>query len=187
MHFTLFYIYVNYSIEGMTLSPKQQLFHQQYRELFRYLYTYVTYRVDNITDAEDIVSQTLVDAYEQIEQFNATKGELVQWLTGIARYKIINFWQRNKIMVALEEVEYQLLHLPQSALEQAIDEEIIFDAVMAQLSPKVQALFALRYVDNLTYEEIAAAVGQQPANIRKIFSLTHKKLQPIIKNLQLTL
>jgi RNA polymerase sigma factor (sigma-70 family) len=87
--------------------------------------------------------------------------------------------------VNLAEVEQLIIHSPVAQLNQQIDADLLFDELMQQLSPTVQALFALRYIDDLTYERIAELTQQTPANIRKIFSLTHKKLRQYIEDQEL--
>ncbi len=160
----------------MSLNQKRKDFQKHYSTLFDDLYRYVIYRVPHRLDAEDIVADTLIRAYERLEQFDDQKGSLEQWVFGIAKREIIDFWRRRKIVLELDEA-ILLMEATHSNAENKLDSDVMFQKIMNSLPPDIHALFALRYIDGLTYQEIADLTHQRPESVRQFFSRTHKYLK----------
>lgn len=162
----------------MTLAQKQDHFQRLYSQLFDKLYRYSYTRVPNITEAEDIVADIFLSAYRSLDKFDDAKGNLEQWLIGIARYAIIDYWKARKITLEFDEAILLFDALEQdNSLEKTIDNKMLFAKIMDQLPGDVAALLTLRYVDDLTYEEIAKLTGKTAESIRQFFSRLHKKLR----------
>lgn len=161
----------------MTLTEKQLQFEQQYAELFSYVYRYVYYRIPHAQDAEDIVSDIFLQSYKELRQFDEERGGLKQWMTGIMKRKMIDFWRKRKIVFELDETMLLFDVVDAESTAETIDHRLLLERVMEQLSPQLKALFALRYVDGLTYEEISELVSKKPEAIRKLFSRLHQKLR----------
>lgn len=163
----------------MNIHEKQQLFQQQFRVLFNFAYKYVSWRVQPKEDVEDIVSHVLTEAYAKLKQYDELKGSLQQWLAGIVRFKVIDYWRQNsKRTFELEQAEQVVDEITQVALREAeLDDQMLFKKIMYQLPDHIRVLFTLRYIDDLTYQEIADIVNRKATTIRKIFSETHQKLR----------
>lgn len=161
----------------MNDSEQQHMFQNEYHDLFTYAYRYVVLRVPHRQDAEDIVSAAVMSAYERLHQFNPSRGTLQQWLTGILKYRIIDYWKQQRMVLSIEDIE--LLNYVEKTCERDadLDGKLLFEQLMKKLPPALQTLFILRYIDDFTYEQIATIVHKNPATIRKTFSLMHKRLQ----------
>ena len=162
-------------------SKKRAELEAEYPALFDYVYRYVCWRVPHRPDAEDLVSTIFINAYEKIDHWDQERGKLQQWITGIARFKVIDYWRGHKIVIGLDDIMQHTLLEPatenQKKQEEILDAQRIFDMIMDDLPPDIRALCTLRYVDGLTYSEIAQVTEKQPANVRKIFSLLHQRLK----------
>lgn len=167
----------------MNDSEQHHLFQNNYHALFTYAYRYVMLRVPHKQDAEDIVSLAFMHAYEHIEQYNAARGTMQQWLTGILKYRIIDYWRQQRIVLSIEDIE--LLNYVEKTCERDLDLDgkLLFEQLMKKLPIALQTLFILRYIDDFTYEQIATIVHKKPAAIRKTFSLLHKRLQTEFQSL----
>lgn len=62
----------------MTTKAKQKEFERQYHKLFQYAYRYMSFRIPNAHDCEDMVSDLFLQAYERIDQYDPEKGTLKQ-------------------------------------------------------------------------------------------------------------
>ncbi|MBI2410801.1 MAG: RNA polymerase sigma factor [Candidatus Kerfeldbacteria bacterium] len=161
----------------MTLQEKQTIFEAEYPALFDYAYRYVAYRVPNNNEAEDIVSEGFLKAYKQLHQYTPEKGNLRQWITGIMRYAIIDYWRIQRITIELNEALLLIDAADTAHIEQTIDNRLLVDQLMERLSPEMKAMFALRYIDGLTYAEIATLMNKQPDAVRKFFSRMHNDIR----------
>lgn len=161
----------------MTLEEKQHQFQQQYTELFRYVYRYVLYRIPNVHDAEDVVSEIFFQTYKELRQFNEERGSLKQWITGVMKRKMIDFWRKRKIVLELDETLMLIDAVDPQGIAANLDHQMAFERVMRHLSPQMKSLFAMRYIDGLTYEEISEMIDKRPEAVRKLFSRMHQKLR----------
>lgn len=93
------------------------------------------------------------------------------------RNKTVDYWRKRKITLNLDEALTLIDALEQHQVKNTIDDQQLYNEMMDTLPAEIRALFILRYVDDLTYQEIADCIGKNPATIRKIFSDMHKKLR----------
>lgn len=159
----------------MNTTEKQQLFLEQYHALFQYVYRYIAYRIDSKAEVEDLVSHILLKAYEDMKRFDPEKGSIRQWVTGIMKFTLADYWKKRKIIIEFDEgaVTQQIDH---AHIEQDLDEKIRFQSLIQPLPCDIQRLFILHYVDDLTYDDIARLTNKKPATIRKLFSRFHARL-----------
>ena len=153
-------------------------FSQQYNKLVDYIYGYLQLRVNDQKVAEDLTSKTFLTAIENKDRYEKEKGSWRQWVTGIAKNCLLNHWRSNKIELSLDDLEKTntLIHSSPPPSEK-IDQEILFEKILDQVSSKIRSLLILRYVDDLSHEEIAEITHKTPAAIRKSFSRIHKTLR----------
>jgi RNA polymerase sigma-70 factor (ECF subfamily) len=161
----------------MDLQQKQQLFQQQYPELFAYAYRYLTFRIPDQSDCEDIISNSFMQAYEKLEQFDDVRGSLQQWLTGIMKRQVVDYWRSRKLYLELDETLLLFDAIGRESLNNTIDSNLLFEKIMDNLSPEHRAMFALRYIDDYTYEQIGELVDKEPGAVRNFFSRLHKRLR----------
>lgn len=159
----------------MKITEKRKYFEEQYNELFPYIYKYVTYRIESIHDAEDLVSHIFLVAYEKIHQYNPKKGSLRQWITGVMKYTLFNYWRDKKIVVNLEEIdEYTFEQYKKN--NNSIDSKIFWENISTVLPKNHFTILLLHYVDGFTHKEIAKITKKNHAAIRKTFSRIHMYL-----------
>jgi len=156
----------------------QEQFLEDYPSLFDRVSRYVYFRVRCRPDAEDIIATVFLELYRHLKKIDEQQGNAEQYALGIARYKVIDFWKRNSIVTtSLDEITEVFTESDRLEADLQLDNKLRFEELMASLEPAVQAIFALHYIDGLTYEAIAHIVQKRPATIRKLFSLMHKRLR----------
>jgi RNA polymerase sigma-70 factor (ECF subfamily) len=110
--------------------------------------------------AEDFTQETFIFLIENPNKFSAERGELLPFLCGIVRYKIIQYFRKHgtKFEVFEEDLskyddfessENPLNHLLTIELTEKIEEEI------AELPPLQREVLILREIEELSYQEIA--------------------------------
>jgi RNA polymerase sigma-70 factor (ECF subfamily) len=154
----------------MDLSKKQRLFACEYRGLFDFVYRYVRYRVPNVADAEDVVSEVFERTYAKLELFDPTVGTLRQWTCGFARHAVADHWRRHRATVSLDDLAETLPSPASLTPADELDHRLGVERAIRALSPEIKALLAMRYEDDMTHAEIADATGKDPAAVRKFFS-----------------
>lgn len=152
------------------------VFEQQYSELFPLVYRYVTLRVPHLQDREDVTSEIFLAAYKDIQRFDSTQGNLRQWVMGIAKHSIVNYWRKHRREESLDDVAHALEDVRQN-VEKYTEDSRECDRILSQLSPEHRALFIMRYVDDLSYDSIAQRTEKHPTAIRSFFSRAVRKLR----------
>lgn len=155
----------------------QDKFLEAYPALFDRVSRYVYFRIRHKPDAEDVIATIFLEAFRSLAKYDEAKGNLEQYIIGMARYHIIDYWRSRQITYSLDEMTEAFSAADRLQLDTQLDQKLAFAQLMSALPPDIQALFALHYEDGLTYQEIALIVHKKPAMIRKVFSLMHKKLR----------
>jgi RNA polymerase sigma-70 factor (ECF subfamily) len=104
--------------------------------------------------AEDILQETFVNIWANIEQYDPEKGHLYTWMRNIAKNKAIDYTRCSvNNMRKRTEPEHSSIHM-QNKTEQKID-HIGVSGIVASLSPQYQSLICLIYYKGHTFEEIS--------------------------------
>jgi RNA polymerase sigma-70 factor (ECF subfamily) len=131
------------------------------------LYGFIYYRVGkNQSDAEDILQETMLVAFDDINSFNR-ESNLYTWLCGIAKNKVSDFLKKKQKLTSLEALmeksNSKIINLIESIETESItssdveNEEVkdITNAVLSALPPHYQKSLIAKYVNGLTVEQIA--------------------------------
>jgi len=118
--------------------------------LIRRVYAYVAYRLGDGADAEDVTSEVFESALRYRTSYDASKGEPVAWLLGIAR---------RTVAAALAERSAYPAEVPDTPApgDLAVEavERLALQEAFARLSERDQELVALRYGADLKASQIA--------------------------------
>jgi RNA polymerase sigma-70 factor (ECF subfamily) len=151
------------------------------------IYSYIYRMVHSVPEAEDIVQETFIKVWRQIDTFQAGAG-LRPWLFRIARNTAIDYLRKKKSIPFShfgEEGEADMAFVDNATdvLEQTIAQEQKdqLNAAVEQLSVQYREVLILRAEENLTFEEIASTLGK-PLNTVK--SLYRRGLQTLQKAFQ---
>ena len=130
------------------------------------IYRYIFSRVGNAHEAEDIVSQTFMAAYESLGKYRE-RGQFSAWLFRIARSKMNDHFRRSRREVGLEAVGEILER--EDALGALIRAEELsrIRSLIHHLNEEEQELLRLRYVADLSFVEIADLLGRREDAVKK--------------------
>ncbi len=131
--------------------------------VYRYLYS----RVGNVSDAEDLTAQTFLSALERLSSYREN-GTFAGWLFAIAHSKVIDHYRRNRPQGGLESARELAGEAdPVRDVEKRLELEKLA-SILQTLSDDEQEIIRLRYVADLSFAEIAAALGKREDAVKKL-------------------
>lgn len=141
------------------------------------IYRYAYYLVGNHADAEDITQQAFINAWKAIGRFRPTDTPFVAWLITVTHNAAISFIRRRRPEVSLD-FDLQANQNRAGVANAGSNTEISPDLreVVLGLKSDQQKVLLMRFVDELSYEEISAALGKSEGNIRVIL---HRALESL--------
>ena len=146
------------------------------------IYRYIYLKTSSREEAEDLTQQVFVRAWEALPQFEFKKNPFSSWLYSIARNLITDFYRKKKPDFSLDSEN--ALEMPDNldlTERLIIQDEVrqVFEAIN-QLPLEQKDLLLLRFVDDLSYDEIASIMNKSPLTLRVIQHRALKRLKELM-------
>lgn len=137
------------------------------QDLFRYCYPMMM----NREDAEDMVQETFIRAYENLGKYRE-QGQFKGWLFTIANRTCLNKLKRRHRFRALTK------KLGEETSRSTLVEDSNLEALslLDSISPKARAVMVLRVLHDMSYEEISHILGMSTSSLRKQYERARKQL-----------
>src|ERR671936_621166 len=156
-----------------------------YREHLRDVYNYTYYRTGNHHDAEDLTTQTFLQAYRHFEraQREANGRPLRPWLIRIAHNLAANYYRdrSRKPTAVLEDVDF--ISEPQGTedlVEQREELEEVLSGVANLPDDRREALI-IRFALDMDKREIARALGRTEGATKVLIHRAIRQLEEGLK------
>lgn len=159
-----------------------------------YVYSLAYARVSNFTDAEDIAQMVFVEVYKHVSGLREP-GKFLNWLHGICDRVSLNWLRQNRQRtVSLDEVGSPAHKAMCGRVTQHNPVEILTTAEETQselkrareiyndLEPDYRLVLNLKYMEGLSYEEIAQRLGVSKTVVRGRLYRAHKYLRKLLPN-----
>ncbi|HRU33670.1 MAG TPA: RNA polymerase sigma factor [Candidatus Paceibacterota bacterium] len=146
------------------------------------IYRYIYLKTSSREEAEDLTQQVFVRAWEALPQFEFKKNPFSSWLYSIARNLITDFYRKKKPDFSLDSENAVEMPDDLDLTERLIiQDEIrqVFEAIN-QLPLEQKDLLLLRFVDDLSYDEIASIMNKSPLTLRVIQHRALKRLKELM-------
>jgi len=139
-------------------------FRQLYNRYFPRLYAYASYRVGNVQDAEDLVSQTFMKVVEEIDRFEwRHDNSFAAWLFRIAHNLISNYHRHGR----RTEAALPFGDLPEIAASALLPDDLLLrketfahlHRLVATLPERRREVITLKFFSGLNNREIARVLG----------------------------
>lgn len=142
---------------GRVAMRDQKAFAAVYKSTSPKLYGVCLRIVGNRTDAEEVLQEVFVKIWQRAEQFAASEGPAMPWLTAIARNRSIDFIRARKPVADEIDAAYDLADTEPDPEEQAIvkGEGRRIDRCMEELEADRGRAVRSAYVEGLSYQELA--------------------------------
>lgn len=138
------------------------------------LYNTVYRLLDNAEDAQDVVQEAFLNAYQSLHLFKGD-AQFFTWLYRIAVNSAISLRRKRRVVLTLDAVQNGRVAPepvddseqtnPGHALERAEDERRLQDA-LNRLSLDYRTVLVLKEIEGLKYEEIAATLQVPIGTVR---------------------
>ncbi|MDO8689501.1 MAG: sigma-70 family RNA polymerase sigma factor [Dehalococcoidia bacterium] len=147
------------------------------------VYNYVHYRVGNRQDAEDLTQQVFLNAWHAISRYRQTGATFVAWLFTIAHNQLVSFRRGAKPVSYLEEEPPTQARWadPEAEAVSNHDQAAVRRAIL-RLKPDQQQVITMRFLEDLEFADIAAALGKKEGNIRVIQHRAMVELQRLLEH-----
>lgn len=151
-----------------------ELYRRNATPVFYYLYS----RVHNVADAEDLTSQTFVNALENLSRLRDPL-KFTHWVFTIARNKAFDFFRKSQRRpIADYDEKLDQTKAVGGELSQT-DQDRLHDLerLISHLSPLEQEYLRLRIVADLPFAEIASILNEPETRIKKKYYRLLERLQ----------
>lgn len=151
-----------------------------YRRAYPRLFAFARRRLSTPDEAEDAVSETMMRAFDHIEQFRWRDGGFEAWLFVICRNIVFEI-NRRAGRSLVHAISPTADPLPEERIE--ADEEVlgVRDA-FARLSDQERELLELRVVGDLGAKQVGRMLGKSPGAVRQAQSRAIAKLRELMED-----
>lgn len=163
---------------------RNEAFDQLVDRMMKPLYGYARRIVVDGDDAEDVVQEAFIKAYDRIGSFRGDTTALNAWLYRITTNAALSLLRHRSrsIFSSLDRVGHELsARVEEESREEADRLEIRFQQAVLELPVKQRLVFNLRYWDELSYAEIAVVLGQKEATLKVNYHYAVEKLKEKLK------
>lgn len=161
-----------------TKSDKEQAFKTLVSEYKERLYWHIRKIVLNHDDADDVLQNTFIKVYRNIDKFKGD-SKLYTWLYRIATNESITFINRrakHHQITSLEAQELALSKLESDVYFDGDDIQLKLQKAIATLPQKQQLVFNMKYFEGHTYEQLSEILETSVGGLKSNYHIAVKKI-----------
>lgn len=164
-------------------STQRQGFEQVVRQYSEQLYWQIRRLVLSHEDANDLLQNTFVKAWMNIDYFRA-EAKLATWLYRIALNECLTFLnkQRAEAKVSLDDPESDMVHRLESDPYFSGDRlQLTLQKALMSLPEKQRMVFNLKYYQEMKYEEMSEIFGTSVGALKASYHHAVKKIEKFLE------
>lgn len=149
------------------------------------LYRHIRRMVQRHEDADDLLQNTFMKAWQNIENFRGD-ARLSTWLYKIAINESLSHLEkeRKRQGLSLDDEESALINLIEADKDIDGNELAVnLRKAIAALPEKQRLVFNMRYYDDMKYEKMSEILGTSVGALKASFHLAVKKIEQYFSNL----
>ena len=151
--------------------------HELYARTCDRIYRLLLRMTRNPDDAMDLAQSTYVRVFQGIEQFSGASS-LTTWVYRIAVNEALQ-WLRGRKRRIRRDADRQGGPVTGAGTD-AADTRMDVEGALSQLPDEQRALLALRYLDELSYAEIADILGKPPGTVGSELNRARQSLRALL-------
>lgn len=147
------------------------------------LYWQIRNIVKNHEDADDVLQNTFIKIFRNIEKFKG-ESQLFSWMYRIATNEAISFLNNRakKQQISSEELQQQIIdNLENDVYFEGDEIQLKLQKAIAILPDKQQQVFNMKYFQELKYKEISDILGTSEGALKASYHHATKKIEEFLK------
>ena len=154
----------------------EQAFHDLYDRYLPLVVRYIMTLCGNWEEAKDMAQETFIRVCERKESFQS-RSRFKSWLLTIARNRVIDSCRKRSVKTIVSEEILARASAPEEGFpfETGLDSDRF--PSMKTLTTGQREVVLLRFVEDLSFGEIAAVTSMREDNVRKIISRALQRLR----------
>jgi RNA polymerase sigma-70 factor (ECF subfamily) len=146
----------------------QEAFAQLYEEYFDRIYRYITIKIGDAVEAEDLTQQVFLNSLRSISSFKWRGKPFSAWLYRIAHNQVVDHLRKKKRTdVPLEETLAGGTDDPQLAAERKLDIEQVLAAAQ-KLTEAQREVISLRFTSELSIAQVAEIMSKSLGAVKAL-------------------
>ncbi|MBP6856623.1 MAG: sigma-70 family RNA polymerase sigma factor [Candidatus Pacebacteria bacterium] len=144
------------------------------------LFRHVIFRVSDKEAAKELLQETFMKTWEYMKKGNKV-DEIRPFLYRVLHNQLIDYLRKRKPQVSLDELSedgFDIAHGGRKEEESRIDAKKLL-VLLDELDESYRNVLVMRYVDDMTIQEIAELTGDQPNSISVRLHRALKKLKEL--------
>ncbi len=169
-------------------SQDQEAFLEVYDRYVDKVYRFIYFKVSDAAEAEDLTAATFLKTWQHIQQNSVTDAKTLPALVyRIARNVIIDHYRQNSKcdVVSIETPEGQSIvdEKQDISKESEVNSDLeLMKKKMEQLKDEYREILVLRYVNDLSIDEIAEIIGKNKGNVRVLIYRATAALKELMQD-----
>jgi len=163
----------------------EEAFAELYEKYFDKIYRYVSFKIGNRVEAEDMTQQVFIKALHSISSFKWRGLPFSAWLFRIAHNQVVDYLRKKtrQPVFSLNESTTASKDNPQKMTEQKMNVEQLVLAAKS-LTPAQQEVIALRFSGELPISQVARIMGKSEGAIKALQHSAIVSLRKILNVVQ---
>ena len=164
-------------------STSQEAFRELISEYKERLYWHIRNMVKNHDDADDVLQNTFLKVFRNIEQFKGD-SKLYSWMYRIATNEAITFLNKKarRLQITSEELQNLVIDNLKSDVYFEGDEiQLKLQKAIARLPAKQQQVFNMKYFQELKYREMSEILETSEGALKASYHHAAKKIEEYLK------
>jgi len=146
----------------------QEAFAQLYEEYFDRIYRYITIKIGDSVEAEDLTQQVFLNTLRSISSFRWRGKPFSAWLYRIAHNQVVDYLRKKKKTdMPLEETLAGGGDNPQHTAEHKMEMEQVLAAAQ-KLTDAQREVISLRFTSELSIAQVAEIMGKSQGAVKAL-------------------
>ena len=148
------------------------------------LYWQIRRMVYSHDDADDILQNTFLKAWMNIDSFRGN-AKISTWLYRIAVNEALDFIRKNRNAVELSDGDVGnsvAVRLSGDAYFDGDEAQLLLQEAIGKLPPKQRLVFNMRYFDEMRYSEMSHILDTSEGALKASYHLAVEKISEYLKN-----
>ena len=160
---------------------KEEAFGQLYDKYMPAIYRFVFLKVGaQKAQAEDICHEVFMNAWQNIKNFRFQGYPFSSWLYRIASNAVIDYYRTRKVNIDIDSVPEETVVATNVSLNDNFDDQLDLQMIklcLKKLEPSYQDVLIMKFVEELSNKEIAAALEKSEGAVRVVQHRAIKQLK----------